>query len=290
MPSIRIAPSVTSQSRGMRLHTVVLPAPDGPTRATISPGAMSRSIPRSTGRSGRYPKETLSRVILPATRGIGCAVAGSRIVASVSRSSKTRWTAPEPSRTWPYWPAMLARFAAIETPYRRKLVNVPIASVPSITWRPVYQRRIAMAPNPTNVMTAPNSPRQSASRVARATTRPRSTPYRWISQSSRTKLLTMRMPESASSAVVVARASSSWTCVLTRWSGRPNANATPMRAGASTSTTRSRVGLSTKRMTIDPSSPTDAASRFVIVWVSIIRTCVTSLDRREMSSPTRAWT
>src|SRR5674476_988561 len=169
MPSIRIAPSVTSQSRGMRLHRVVLPAPDGPTRATISPGAMSRSIPRSTGRSGRYPKETLSRVILPVTGGSGCAVAGSRIVASVSRSSKTRWTAPEPSRTWPYWPAMLARFAAIETPYRRKLVNVPIASVPSITWRPVYQRRIAMAPNPTNVMTAPNSPRQSASRVARAT-------------------------------------------------------------------------------------------------------------------------
>src|SRR5450759_2176012 len=290
IPSIRIAPSVTSQSRGIRLHSVVLPDPEGPTSATISPGAMSRSNPRRTGPTARYPNDTLSRLILPATGGSGRAGTGSRIVASVSRSSKTRWTAPEPSRTWPYWPAMLARFAAMETPYRRKLVRVPIASVPSITWRPVYQSRTAIATNPTKVMTAPKSARQSASRVARATTRSRSVVYRRVSQSSRTKLLTIRMPESASSAVVVARASSSWTWVLTRWSGRPNAKAMPIRAGASTRTTSRSVGLSTNRMTIDPTSPTEAASRFVIVWVSIVRTCVTSLERRETSSPTRAWT
>ena len=42
-----------------------------------------------------------------------------------------------------------------------------------------------------------------------------------------------RMPDSASSAVVVLRAIVSWTCVLTRWSGRPNTTATAIRAGAS---------------------------------------------------------
>ena len=100
----------------------------------------------------------------------------------------------------------------------------------------------------------------------------------------------MRMPESASSAVVVERAISSWTWVATRWSGRPNASATTMIAGASTSTISSRLGLRMNRITIDPTSPTAAASRLVMVWVSIVRTCVTSLDRREMRSPTRAWT
>ena len=103
--------------------------------------------------------------------------------------------------------------------------------------------------------------------------------------------MTTRIPDSASSAVVVLRAIASWTCVLTRWSGRPNTIATTMRAGASSRTTSSSVGLSVNRMMTEPTRPISDDSRVVTVWVSIVRTSVTSLDSRETSSPTRrlAW-
>ena len=79
----------------------------------------------------------------------------------------------------------------------------------------------------------------------------------------------------------------SWTWVLTRWSGRPKTTATTISAGASSRTTSSSVGLSVNRMITDPTSPMTDESRLVTVWVSIVRTSVTSLDRRETSSPTR---
>ena len=41
-PSIRTAPSPTSYNRGIRYVTVVLPAPDGPTRAASWPGRTRR--------------------------------------------------------------------------------------------------------------------------------------------------------------------------------------------------------------------------------------------------------
>ena len=87
------------------------------------------------------------------------------------------------------------------------------------------------------------------------------------------------------------RAIVSWTWVLTRWSGRPKTIATAISAGASSRTTSSSVGLSVNRMTTEPTSPMSDDSRLVTVWVSIVRTSVTSLDRREISSPTRwlAW-
>ena len=192
-----------------------------------------------------------------------------------------------PSRNWPYVPAMLPRFAAIVTPYRRKLVSVPMPNAPSITCLPVYQRSTAIAPKPRKVMSAPKTPRQSARREAVATIRRRSASYLPISQSSRTKLFTTRIPARASSAVVVLRAISSWTSVLTRWRGRPKRTATTMSAGARTRTRMSRVGERRKRMTTAPTSPIVADRRFVTVCVSIVRTCVTSLERRETSSPTR---
>ena len=99
--------------------------------------------------------------------------------------------------------------------------------------------------------------------------------------------MTTRIPDSASSAVVVLRAIVSWTWVLTRWSGRPNTMATAIRAGASSSTMNSSVGLRVNRMMIEPTSPMTADSRLVTVWVSIVRTSVTSLDSRDTSSPTR---
>ena len=49
VPSRRIAPQVTSASRGTRASSVVLPEPVAPTSATVSPGASSRLTPRSTG-------------------------------------------------------------------------------------------------------------------------------------------------------------------------------------------------------------------------------------------------
>ena len=48
----------------------------------------------------------------------------------------------------------------------------------------------------------------------------------------------------------------------------------------------SSVGLSVNRMMTEPMSPMSDDSRLVTVWVSIVRTSVTSLDRRETSSPT----
>ena len=53
----------------------------------------------------------------------------------------------------------------------------------------------------------------------------------------------------------------------------------------------SSVGLSVNRMMTEPMSPMSDDSRLVTVWVSIVRTSVTSLDRRDTSSPTRrlAW-
>ena len=87
------------------------------------------------------------------------------------------------------------------------------------------------------------------------------------------------------------RAIVSWTWVLTRWSGRPKTIATAINAGASSRTTSSSVGLSVNRITTEPTSPMIDDNRLVTVWVSIVRTSVTSFDRREMSSPTRrlAW-
>ena len=72
------------------------------------------------------------------------------------------------------------------TPYSRNPVSVPMPSVPSITWCPVYQSSAAMAPNPRRPISAPNPARQSASREPVATTVRRSASYRSSSHSSRT--------------------------------------------------------------------------------------------------------
>jgi hypothetical protein len=49
MPSMVRRPSTGSKKRGRRLTSVDLPAPEGPTRATISPLSISRSTSSSTG-------------------------------------------------------------------------------------------------------------------------------------------------------------------------------------------------------------------------------------------------
>src|SRR5215475_6715736 len=48
VPSIRICPALTSSSPAMRRYSVVLPHPDGPTKTTNDPSAMSRSAPLMT--------------------------------------------------------------------------------------------------------------------------------------------------------------------------------------------------------------------------------------------------
>ncbi len=44
-PSIRMRPPLTSSSPAMRRSSVVLPQPDGPTKTTNEPSAISRSAP-----------------------------------------------------------------------------------------------------------------------------------------------------------------------------------------------------------------------------------------------------
>jgi hypothetical protein len=48
VPSRRTAPSVTSYSRGTSDEIVLLPAPEGPTSATICPGSIRNEIPLRT--------------------------------------------------------------------------------------------------------------------------------------------------------------------------------------------------------------------------------------------------
>ena len=84
--------------------------------------------------------------------------------------SNTRSIAPVPSRNCPYRPAIDPRLAPIATPYSRNPVSVPMPSVPSMTWWPVYQSRTAIAPNPRNPISAPNTARHRASREPVATT------------------------------------------------------------------------------------------------------------------------
>ncbi len=49
MPPTSTAPAVTSYTRGTSIAVVDLPAPDGPTSATICPGSTVKLTPRSTG-------------------------------------------------------------------------------------------------------------------------------------------------------------------------------------------------------------------------------------------------
>ena len=51
-PSIRIAPESTSQNRGIRFMSVVLPQPLAPTNAIDSPCCTERLIPCNTGNPG----------------------------------------------------------------------------------------------------------------------------------------------------------------------------------------------------------------------------------------------
>ena len=109
-PSIRIAPGVHVPQAGDEPHERRLAR----TR-TARPGRGS-PLPRSPGRrsagpgrSGSYPNVTPSSVIRPSTRPIGTASARSRMVGRVSMISKTRWTAPVPSRNWPYRPAIVPK-------------------------------------------------------------------------------------------------------------------------------------------------------------------------------------
>ena len=68
MPSTRIVPAVTSHRRGISPTSVVLPEPDGPTRARVSPAGTVSDTSRTTGRPGRYSNDTASSSIRPATR------------------------------------------------------------------------------------------------------------------------------------------------------------------------------------------------------------------------------
>ena len=54
-PSSKVVPALGSTKRGSRLTSVVLPEPEGPTKATISPGEMVRLTP-SSARASSSPR------------------------------------------------------------------------------------------------------------------------------------------------------------------------------------------------------------------------------------------
>ena len=168
-PSTRIAPVVTSQSLGSGRPAWSCQNRTGRPARWSPPAGISRLSSRRTGRSGRYANVTALSWIRPATRPSGKASGASRIVGRVSMISNTRWMAPVPSRNCPYRPAMEPRLAPMATPDRRKPVSVPMPSVPSITWCPVYQSSAAIAPKPRKPISAPKPARHRASREPVAT-------------------------------------------------------------------------------------------------------------------------
>ena len=94
-PSIRISPEVTSKNRGIRFTSVDLPAPLGPTSATISPLWIVMSMPSSIclspssvePSSVEYEKHTFSSSIRSLKLRSVCArgFSGSSSAASIKR-------------------------------------------------------------------------------------------------------------------------------------------------------------------------------------------------------------
>ena len=202
--------------------------------------------------------------------------------------SNTRVIAPVPSRNWPYRPAIVPRLAPIATPYSRNPVSVPIPSV-------AVDDLVARVPEQPGDGAEPEEPHQ----------RPERRPPQGEARAGRddgpqVRVVALELPFLADVALDdadprqrllggrrAARRSCPGPAVLTRWSGRPKTTATAISAGASSRTMNSSVGLSVNRMMTEPTSPMTDDSRLVTVWVSIVRTSVTSLERRDTSSPTR---
>ena len=112
MPSIVTRPSSTSYRRGIRYVVVVLPAPDGPTSATSSPGCASKRCRRgrtaARGSSTRPPSTTSNaraRPRCPAARRLHDrfderpAFASRSTAAAAHRRPATRRRAPAGSGT-----------------------------------------------------------------------------------------------------------------------------------------------------------------------------------------------
>ena len=74
----------------MRFTSVVLPAPVGPTIATVCPGMTENDRSRMSGCSGLYENATFSNTIVPSPSTGAGASAASGCCSSESRSSKTR--------------------------------------------------------------------------------------------------------------------------------------------------------------------------------------------------------
>ena len=88
-PSSLTAPSSGSTSRVSSVVSVDLPAPVGPTIATVRPGSTVKSTPASTSRSGRYPNRTSGHL---------------RAGPPSSRSAAPRRTPSRPRRSAPAGP------------------------------------------------------------------------------------------------------------------------------------------------------------------------------------------
>src|SRR5689334_21364587 len=94
-------PDFGSWNRRRRLQTVLFPAPEGPTSATVSPARTSRVKSLSAVEPGRvgYEKATLSNRIVP-RGGVGSrtGLGGATIIGLVCSNSTIR--SPAPAALW----------------------------------------------------------------------------------------------------------------------------------------------------------------------------------------------
>lgn len=90
-PCTRTVPPVASNSRGIRLTSVVLPAPVDPMIATVSPGAARKLTPSMTGSSAPgYVNDTFSSSTEPGLGIVVTGCAGRFSELSTARTSPTR--------------------------------------------------------------------------------------------------------------------------------------------------------------------------------------------------------
>ncbi len=138
-PSSAIDPSVTSYIRFTRLVSVVLPEPVAPTRASVSPGFSSRSMPRSRssllGAASAKWKRTPENVRRPRDCGAAVGSVGEVTVTGESITSKNRSDAEAVSLASAISQPIesMGQRSVIATP--KNATNVPAVSVPAATSR-----------------------------------------------------------------------------------------------------------------------------------------------------------
>ena len=129
---------------------VLLPAPEGPTSAVTVPGEAANEMPRSTGTSFSYSKETSSNSTRPSSRARGSRAASPASSESSSRSSRMRSSPANASVTW----------LPIDTIWMTGPTSRPRYSV-NDTNEPIVIRWASISCAPTHMIATPTMPSSS---------------------------------------------------------------------------------------------------------------------------------